>query len=209
MFSYYLRLASKSFRRTPGLTTLMVCAIAFGIGACIVTLTVYHAMSGNPIWWKSNVLYAVTMDSWDPSQPADAERPTLPPPQLTYRDATYLMTSSIPKRKAIMTQLLGMLSGAPGQKAPIPVITRATGGDFFPMFDIPFEYGGGWDAAADQGPRPVIVLSQATTTSSSAAPTASASPLSGTEGSSGSWGCSRAGSRRRSSTTSTRVPSPL
>ncbi len=162
MFSYYLRLASKSFRRTPGLTALMVCAIAFGIGACIVTLTVYHAMSGNPIWWKSNVLYAVTMDSWDPAQPADPENPTLPPPQLTYRDATYLMTSTIPKRKAIMTQLLGMLSGAPGQKAPIPVITRATGADFFPMFDIPFEYGGGWDAAADQGPRPVIVLSQPT-----------------------------------------------
>jgi putative ABC transport system permease protein len=159
VLSYYLRLASKSFRRTPGLTALMICAIASGIGACIVTMTVYHAVSGNPIWWKNKVLYAVTMDSWDPAQPADPEHPTLPPAQLTYRDATYLMTASIPKHKAIMTQLLGMLSGAPGQRAPEPVITRATTGDFFPMFDVPFEYGGGWDAAADQGPRPVIVLS--------------------------------------------------
>ncbi|MGH8301484.1 MAG: ABC transporter permease [Steroidobacteraceae bacterium] len=161
MLSYYLRLASKSFRRTPGLTALMVCAIALGIGACIVTLTVYHAMSGNPIWWKSNVLYAVTMDSWDPAQPYDPDSPQLAPPQLTYRDATYLMTSNIPKHKAIMTQLLGMLSGAPGQRAPVPVMTRATTGDFFPMFDVPFEYGGGWDAAADRGPQPVIVLSHA------------------------------------------------
>ena len=161
MFSYYLRLASKSFGRTPGLTALMVCAIALGIGACIVTLTVYHAMSGNPIWWKNSVLYAVTMDSWDPSQPFDPNNPTLPPPQLTYRDATYLMTSDIPKHKAIMTQLLGMLSGAPGQTAPVPVMTRATSGDFFPMFDVPFEYGGGWNAAADRGPQPVIVLSHA------------------------------------------------
>ena len=159
MLSYYLRLASKSFRRTPGLTALMICAIASGIGACIVTLTVYHAVSGNPIWWKNSVLYAVTMDSWDPAQPADSANPTLPPPQLTYRDATYLMTSSIPKHKAIMTQLLGMLSGAPGQRAPVPVMTRATTADFFPMFDVPFEFGGGWDAAADQGPGPVIVLS--------------------------------------------------
>ncbi|MGH8202940.1 MAG: ABC transporter permease [Steroidobacteraceae bacterium] len=159
MLSYYLRLASKSFRRTPGLTALMICAIASGIGACIVTMTVYHAVSGNPIWWKNGVLYAVTMDSWDPAQAADPDYPTLPPPQLTYRDATYLMTSSIPKHKAIMTQLLGMLSGAPGQRAPVPVMTRATTADFFTMFDVPFEYGGGWDAAADQGPRPVIVLS--------------------------------------------------
>ena len=61
MLTYYLRLAFKSFRRTPGLTALMVGAIAFGIAGCIVTLTVYHTMSGNPIWWKSGVLYAVTV----------------------------------------------------------------------------------------------------------------------------------------------------
>jgi len=159
VISYYLRLASKSFGRTPGLTTLMVCAIALGIGACIVTLTVYHAMSGNPIWWKNNVLYAVTMDSWDPAQPADTDHPALAPSQLTYRDATYLMSSDIPRRKAMMTVLLGMLNGAPGQTTPVPTMTRATTGDFFPMFDPPFEYGGGWDAAADREPAPVIVLS--------------------------------------------------
>ena len=42
---YYIRLAFKSFRRTPGLTALMVCAIALGIGVCVMTMTVYHAMS--------------------------------------------------------------------------------------------------------------------------------------------------------------------
>ena len=157
---YYLRLASKSFRRTPGLTVLMICAVGLGIGACIVTMTVYHAMSGNPIWWKNNVLYAVTMDSWDPTQPYDTEQPSLAPPQLTYRDATYLFNSEIPKRKVIMSQLLGMLTGAPGQTAPAPVVTRATTGDFFRMFDVPFQYGGGWDTAADRGPAPVIVLSK-------------------------------------------------
>jgi putative ABC transport system permease protein len=159
VISYYLRLAATSFRRTPGLTTLMVCAIALGIGACIVTLTVYHAMSGNPIWWKSNVLYAVTMDSWGPAEPEDPNHPALAPAQLTYKDATYLMNSGIPRHEAMMTELLGMLSGAPGQKAPLPIITRATSSGFFPMFEVPFEYGGGWDAAADRGPQPVIVLS--------------------------------------------------
>lgn len=158
MLSYYLRLAVKSLRRTPGLTALMVCAIALGIATCIVTLTVYHAMSGNPIWWKSHVLYAVTMDSG----PAGRRTSSLPigPSQLTYRDATYLFQSDIPKRKAMMTQLLGMVSGAPGQRIPRAVTTRATTRGFFSMFDVPFEYGGPWDAAADSGPEPAIVLTR-------------------------------------------------
>lgn len=159
MLSYYLRLASKSFRRTPGLTALMVCAIALGIGACIVTLTVYHAMSGNPIWWKNNVLYAVTMDSWEAESPYDARHPMLPPPQLTYTDATALLRSDIPKRKAVMTELVGMVSGVPGQSMPLHVVTRATTKDFFAMFDVPFEYGGGW-GGRDLEALPEIVLSK-------------------------------------------------
>jgi putative ABC transport system permease protein len=162
VLAYYFRLAVKGFRRTPGLTALMVCAIALGIGTCVVTLTVYHAMSGNPIWWKNNVLYAVTMDSWDPS-PNDAydpDHPELAPPQLTYRDAEYLYQSTIPRRKVMMTQLIGMLSGVPGKSVPIQAPTRATTRDFFSMFDVPFQFGGAWDAAADSGPQPVMVLSK-------------------------------------------------
>ena len=160
MLRYYLRLALKSFGRTPGLTALMAGAMAFGIAACIVTLTVYHTMSGNPIWWKNDVLYAVTMDSWDPKGAYDPSQPTLPPDQLTYRDATYLAASSIPRRKTLFTIIEGALSGAPGQSVPLSVFTGATTADFFRMFDVPFEYGGPWSTAADQGPEPLIVLSQ-------------------------------------------------
>ena len=39
---------------------------------------------------------------------------------------------------------------------------RVTSHEFFPMFDVPFEYGQGWDAAADEGPQPVVVLSHET-----------------------------------------------
>jgi putative ABC transport system permease protein len=160
MLGYYLRLALKSFRRTPGLTALMVGAIGFGISTCIVTLTVYHAMSGNPIWWKNDVLYAVTMDSRDP-QPAAASADTdSTPDQLSYADATYLYGSDIPRYKAIMITVSGALSGAPDQSAPALAHLRATSTGFFHMFDVPFEYGGPWNAAADQGPEPVIVLSR-------------------------------------------------
>ena len=46
-------------------------------------MTVHHGMSSNPLWWKNDRVYAVTLDSWDPEQPADDKHPDLPPPQLT------------------------------------------------------------------------------------------------------------------------------
>src|SRR5215468_10571672 len=99
MLSYYLRLASLSFRRTPGITALMVLAIAAGISVCVMSLTLFHAISGNPIWWKNDQLFTVTMDNWSPEEAHDPKHPNLPPPQLTYRDATYLLQSDIPKHK--------------------------------------------------------------------------------------------------------------
>ena len=66
MFKYNIKLALKSMQRKPMMTALMVAAIAVGIGVSMTTLTVYHMMSSNPIPEKSDVLFAVTMDSWDP-----------------------------------------------------------------------------------------------------------------------------------------------
>jgi putative ABC transport system permease protein len=161
MMGYYFRLAIASFRRTPGITALMVAAIAIGIGVCVMALTIYQSMSGNPIWWKSDQLYAVTMDDWSPNEPADTKRPSLPPNQLSYRDATAVWRSDIPRRKAIMYETNGIISGQGpnGPIVPVNTTTRVTTADFFAMFDVPFRYGGGWDSQADTAPAPLIVLS--------------------------------------------------
>lgn len=63
MLAYNVRLALKSFKRNPALTALMVLAIGLGIAVCVMTLTVYQRLAGNPIWWKSDRLFTVTMDS--------------------------------------------------------------------------------------------------------------------------------------------------
>jgi putative ABC transport system permease protein len=160
MLAYNMRLAVKSFRRNPGLTALMVGAIAVGIAACVVTMTVYHAMSGNPIWWKSERLYAVTIDNWDPNRAFDLRRPQLPPPLLSYRDALRIGQSNIPLRHVVMHKDMGVVTGGTARSRPESVITRVTTADFFAMFDVPFLYGGAWSAAADRGPDPVIVLSK-------------------------------------------------
>lgn len=160
MIGYYLRLALRSFRRTPALTALMVIAIALGISVCVMTFTVYHAMSDNPIARKNDRLYAVTIDSWAAERPANKERPDLPPTQLTYRDATFLAGSNIPERHVIMYPATGVVTGGPAQRQPLRIHARVTTSDFFPMFEAPFQYGGGWNATADAAPEQVIVLSR-------------------------------------------------
>ena len=71
MFKYNIKLALKSMRRNPMMTALMVAAIAVGIGVSMTTLTVFYMMNSNPIPEKSDVLFAVTMDSWNPLRPFD------------------------------------------------------------------------------------------------------------------------------------------
>ncbi len=160
MLGYYFQLAFRNLRRNPGLTMLMIGAVALGIAVCVMTLTMYRAMSGNPIWWKNDVLFAVTLDSWDPKEPANEDKPELAPWQLTYRDAMVLIESDIPKRKVIMHKAAGVVSVGDQQVKPERVRARVTTKDFFALFDVPILYGGGWTEAADKGPEPVIVLSK-------------------------------------------------
>jgi putative ABC transport system permease protein len=163
MFTYYVRIAVKSLRRNPMLTGLMIGAIAVGVGVCITTLTVYRLMSGNPMEARNDVLYSVTLDSWDPNSPWRDEHPELPPAELTYRDAQAMFASDIPDRKVMMRKASFVIEAPPKSGvAPFLVEARTTTKDFFPMFSVPFKYGGGWDQAADDGPQMVAVLSKKT-----------------------------------------------
>jgi putative ABC transport system permease protein len=158
--AYYLRLAISSFRRNPGLTALMVMAIALGIAVCLITLTGYRAAANNPIAHKNDVLFSPAVDGWDPQNPYDKDKPWRQPDLLTYRDANALGSSNIPDRKVIMYKVADVMSRDDGGMEPEGVVLRATTKDFFEMFETPFLFGGGWDAKADQGPEPVIVLSK-------------------------------------------------
>lgn len=164
MIGYYIRLALMSFRRTRGLTLLMGASIAVGITVSVVTVSLYHLLAGNPIWWKNDRLYAVTMDNWPPLTGGPPPPPgidlALGPTQLTYMDAMHLFASDIPERKVIMYKARGVLSGGLARRQPLRAMTRITSADFFSMFDVPFLYGKGWNASADRDTAPVIVLSK-------------------------------------------------
>src|SRR6201995_6006588 len=89
MFSYYFRLGLRSLRSNMVLTGLMIAAIAVGIGACMTALTVFRAMSGDPIPDKSSRLYTPQIDNWAPERPPNGSPDNLER-LLTYIDVTAL-----------------------------------------------------------------------------------------------------------------------
>lgn len=161
MTTYYLRLAWISIRRNPLLTLLMIGAIALGIGVSMTTLTLYYVMSSDPLPSKSDTVYAVQLDPWSPDEPYyDREEGGAPPPTLTYRDALALMQSDIPTYQAAMLHRGFSAKRDDPTARPERLSARATYGDFFAMFDVPFLYGGGWDRQADDAAERVVVLSR-------------------------------------------------
>jgi len=161
MFVYYLKLARKSMRRSPVMTALMVAAISVGIGISMTTLTVHHLMSSNPIPEKSEVLFAVTLDSWNPLRPFDDDHPERGPHQLTFHDAERLLKLGYGKRQTAMFESSLVIEPDEDDELPFEAGVRVTDGDFFAMFNVPFLYGSGWDSTADAAAEPVVVLTKA------------------------------------------------
>lgn len=156
MFSYYLKLAWLSCKKTWGMTLLMVLAIGLGIGAAMTTITVNYLMSANPIPHKSDQLFYVQLDSWDPNNTYFDNGD--PPDQLTYRDATYLWQAKKAVRQSIAVGAAGVIEPADKEALPFMAQGRANSADFFPMFDVPFLYGAGWDEQADLKKEFVVVI---------------------------------------------------
>lgn len=158
MIRYYLKLGWLSIRRNPILSALMVAAISIGIGACMTIVNIDYVMSGNPIPHRSDLLYHVQLDSWDPFEAA--VEPDLPPTQVTYLDGTALLAAKKARRQVLSYRSSRVVQPDDPDQLPFQVSSRSTSGDFFPMFDVPFVFGGGWDGAADDSQAFVVVISK-------------------------------------------------
>ena len=154
MFLYYIRLSLLSYKRNPVLSTLMVIAVAIGVGAYMVIFTLNYFMGGDPIPHKSSQLYHVQFDYGDPAF-ADFE----PPPQLTYMDARALLDATTTHPRSASSKFVAVLEPPGEELRPFYVNGRGNSGEFFQMFDIPFRFGGSWDRQADESSRQVVVLS--------------------------------------------------
>lgn len=157
MFGYYFQLALRSFSRNKVLTSLMVLAIALGIGASMTTLTVFYILSGDPLPGRSPTLFYVQMDPQSMDGYVAGEEPE---EQVTRFDAEQLLREKKADRQAMMTG--GGLSIEPEKQglAPFVVDARYTSADFFTMFDAPLAYGNPWTAKEDEGEARVAIISK-------------------------------------------------
>jgi putative ABC transport system permease protein len=160
MLLYNLRIALLSLKRNWILSSVIVGGIALGIAVSTTFSATRHALARDPIPRKSGVLYYVRMDSWDPQRPYPGDDPGRPPTQITYRDMVEIMKSDIPVRQSGMFKANLYVFPDPKIGRPAKTLVRMCFSDFFPMFDVPFKYGTGWDRKADEGPEPVVVLSE-------------------------------------------------
>ena len=161
VFGYYFNLALRSLQRNMVFTALMIIAIGVGIGASMTMLTILRAASDDPIPQKSAQLFALQIDNFGPQWDAAVQYPGLLPPDLTYFDATGLTRAHAAIRQAAMYPTLLSITPPGPTQIPFQVDARATDSDFFPMFDVPFKYGGPWARTEDDDHASVVVLTRA------------------------------------------------
>ncbi|MBE1158851.1 ABC transporter permease [Dyella acidiphila] len=156
MLAYYLRLGVRSLRRNPVLTVLMVLAIGVGVAASMTTYAVFRAVSANPLPDKSAQLFAPLIDVWGPQERGNGDDI---PDAFTYTDAMALMRDRKAARQTAIYPLNHTLIPADVSREPFYVTGYAAYADFFPMFETPFVYGGGWNREQDDARAAVVVIS--------------------------------------------------
>ncbi|HJW05556.1 MAG TPA: ABC transporter permease [Rhodanobacter sp.] len=153
MLGYYLDLALRSLKRNKVLTALMVLAIAVGIGASMTTLTVMHLLSGDPLPGKSAHLFYAQVDA------APDAKKREPYDVLDYRSAMDLWSAKRADRQTLIADSQIKVHAPQANQPPLMLMMLSTTADFFPMFDVPFQYGRGWSAEDDATHARVAVIS--------------------------------------------------
>lgn len=162
MIGYTLKLAWRSIVATPWLTAVAVVGIALGVAVPTTLISLRHVFARDPIPAKSDVLFNVRVDNWTPDEQFFDIRPGDPPKHITYRDMAGLMELDGPVGETGVASATTFVFPDDSSLRPFRAVARLCHSDFFPMFDVPFEYGGGWSHDDDRDRSQVVVLSRAT-----------------------------------------------
>ena len=162
MLGYHVKIATKSLRRNPVLTALLIAGIALGICVSTSFVTLRHLFTQEPIPGKTDKVFYVQLDSWGADAPFRDENPDLLPDQVTYRDARNLMNSKIPPRQTPTFITRMFVHPDPKVARPFQADIRLTYADLFEIFDVPFRFGGPWTRTADVKPEQVVVIDHET-----------------------------------------------
>lgn len=160
MLLFQLQLALLSLRRTPWTSLICVLTIALGVGVATSMTTIHHVFSRNPLPEKSDVLFNVRIDTWDPNTQFFDVDPGEPPKSVTYMDMVGMMRSDIPLHETGVANATVYAFPDDGEHQSYQTTVQLCHAGFFPMFDVPFQFGSGWAPEADERKEPVVVISQ-------------------------------------------------
>lgn len=161
MFQYYFKLGLRSLLRNRALTALMILTLAVGVAASVSTVTILHAMSGDPLPHKSDRLFVPVIDILPMKGYVAGEKPGFAQMQTSYIDAQNFMRSKVGVRRTVMVGVAGPVEPARKDLGAFFSQGMAPTRDFFTMFEAPFLYGQPWSEADDASGADVIVLSRA------------------------------------------------
>ncbi|WHZ19919.1 MAG: ABC transporter, ATP-binding protein [Rhodanobacteraceae bacterium] len=157
MLGYYLDLAWRSLRRSPGLTALMVLSIGVGVALAMSTWTLQHLLARDPIPQKSGVIYFPTIDMWGPAASKQYKNND-PPVLLDYATAEALLREHRATYQSANYWIVPTVVPDQVGLHPFNASGFAVTGEFFPMLDVPFQYGSGWSDADDKDRAQVVVI---------------------------------------------------
>lgn len=156
MFGYYLDLARRRFRQAPAMVVLLVLTMAIGIAACMTAMTIFNALSGDPLPGISDHLYVVTMDA----RGVDAQDTAAydsPESLLTPRDARALVDAHRARQQVAVAWSLAQL-GTPDGKQSAQAVGLMGHGPLLTTFGVPLRHGRPWTVSEQATHDPVIVI---------------------------------------------------
>ncbi len=113
-----------------------------------------HLLSGDPLPGRSGSLFYPQVDS-DPS-PGERKQPL---DKLDYPTAMDILNAHLADRQTVVVDSAVKLRAPDTSLPPLMPSMLSTTADFFPMFDVPFQYGGPWHAEDDDKHARVAVIS--------------------------------------------------
>jgi putative ABC transport system permease protein len=159
MLDYYLRLAARRCRQNLPMVALLAFTMALGIASCMTALTVFRALSGEPLPGISPYLYVLTMDARE-AVDKDNNDYKQPDSYLKLADAKALVDAGKARRQVALAQ--GAIRAATtDDKHSDQVSGLLAYGPALEMLGVPLRHGRPWTAAEQAARAPVVVIDSA------------------------------------------------
>lgn len=159
MFGYYLDLALRRCRQNLWMVALLVLTMAIGIASCMTAMTIFGALSGEPLPGVSNHLYVVTMDAREAGA-KDTDAYDKPGSMLKLRDAKALVDAHKARQQVAAAWSLAKVSTPDGKHSDLTVGLMSYG-PVLGTFGVSLRYGRPWTVAEQAAHDPVVVIDTA------------------------------------------------